>query len=113
MSFTPSVAQAWTLLWVAGLLEVGWALGMKTTEGFTRLWPSLGVTALALLSFFLLGLAMNVLPAGTAYAVWVGIGAAGTAVLGIWVYGEALTVVRLLCILAIVVGVVGLKVAHE
>ena len=75
-SFTPSTAQAWALLLVAGLLEIGWAVGMKSTEGFTRWGPS-AVLVTALLSFYLLALAMKTLPVGTAYAVWVGIGAAG------------------------------------
>lgn len=109
MSSALTTAQAWWLLAAAGALEIAWALGMKTTEGFTRLVPSLVVTAVALLSFWLLGLAMRVLPAGTAYAVWVGIGAAGTALLGMLIFKEPATVARLLCIAAIVAGVIGLK----
>lgn len=109
MSAALSNAQAWWLLAVAGVLEVVWALGMKSTAGFTRLVPSVLVTVTALLSFWLLGLAMRVLPAGTAYAVWVGIGAAGTALLGILIFKEPATVARLLCISAIVAGVLGLK----
>ncbi len=107
-----SIAQAWILLLVAGLLEVVWATGMKATDGFTRLWPSVLVTVIALASFYLLGLAMKALPAGTAYAVWVGIGAAGTALAGMAIYQEPMTVLRLLCLLAIVAGVIGLKWLH-
>ena len=77
-----SVSQAWAVLVLAGILEVIWATGMKATEGFTRLWPSISVTLVALASFYLLGLAMKTLPVGTAYAVWVGIGAAGVGVPG-------------------------------
>lgn len=109
-SFVPSTAQAWTLLLVAGLLEVGWAVGMKSTSGFTRLAPSVAVLVTALLSFYLLALAMKTLPAGTAYAVWVGIGAAGAAVLGIVLLGETLSLPRLASVLLIVAGVVGLRV---
>lgn len=98
---------------MAGLLEIGWAVGMKSTEGFTRLAPTLIVVIVALASFALLGLAIKTLPAGTAYAVWVGIGAAGTAVLGMWLYAEPVSAARLLCLLLIVAGVIGLKLAHE
>jgi quaternary ammonium compound-resistance protein SugE len=108
-SFTPSTAQAWTLLLVAGLLEIGWAVGIKSTEGFTRWGPSVAVLVTALLSFYLLALAMKTLPVGTAYAVWVGIGAAGAAVLGIALLGEAPSLPRIASILLIVAGVVGLR----
>ncbi len=111
--FTPSPAQAWMLLAVAGLLEVAWAVGMKTTEGFTRPLPSLIVLGLALLSFWLLGLAMKVLPVGTAYAVWVGIGAAGAALLGMLIFKEPASVARIVCIVLIVAGVLGLKLLHD
>ena len=104
-----SPAQAWGLLLVAGLLEVVWAVGMKSTEGFTRLWPSVIVTVIALASFWLLGLAMKVLPVGTAYAVWVGIGAAGAAIAGMLIYQEPATALRLACIALILAGVAGLK----
>lgn len=104
-----SPAQAWGLLLVAGLLEVVWAVGMKNTEGFTRLWPSVIVTVIALASFWLLGLAMKVLPVGTAYAVWVGIGAVGAAIAGMLIYQEPATALRLACIALILAGVVGLK----
>lgn len=109
-SFTPSAAQAWVLLLVAGVLEVGWAVGMKSTAGFTRWGPSVAVLATALLSFYLLALAMKTLPVGTAYAVWVGIGAVGAAVLGIALLGEPPSLPRLVSVLLIVAGVIGLRV---
>lgn len=104
-----SSTQAWGLLLVAGVLEVVWAVGMKSTDGFSRLWPSVIVTAVALASFWLLGLAMKVLPVGTAYAVWVGIGAAGAAVAGMLLHQEPATALRLACIALILAGVIGLK----
>lgn len=109
-SFQPSAAQAWLLLLIAGLLEVGWAVGMKSTEGFTRWGPTLVVLVTALLSFYLLALAMKALPVGTAYAVWVGIGAAGAAVLGMVLLGESASLPRVASLLLIVAGVVGLRV---
>jgi quaternary ammonium compound-resistance protein SugE len=108
-SFVPSTAQAWVLLLVAGLLEIGWAVGMKSTDGFTRWGPSVAVLVTALLSFYLLALAMKTLPVGTAYAVWVGIGAAGAAVLGIVLLGETPSLPRIASILLIVAGVIGLR----
>jgi quaternary ammonium compound-resistance protein SugE len=101
--------MAWFLLFVAGLLEVGWAIGLKYTEGFTRLWPTLGTAAAMLLSITLLGLAMKQLPVGTAYAVWTGIGAVGTAILGIVLFGESAALARLLCLGLILAGIAGLK----
>ena len=106
-----TVAQAWTWLLIAGLFEIVWALGLKYRDGFSRLVPSIIVIVGAAVSFWLLALAMRVLPAGTAYAVWTGIGAAGTALLGIVLLGESANPVRLLCIGLIVAGVLGLKVA--
>lgn len=106
---TPSVGTAWALLVVAGLLEVVWALGLKYSDGFTKPLPSVVVIVGAAASFWLLSVAMRVLPAGTAYAVWVGIGAAGTALLGMALLGEAATTARLACIVLIVAGVLGLK----
>lgn len=101
----------WILLVVAGLLEVGWAIGLKYTEGFTRWWPSVG-TGLAMVgSVVLLGLAMRSLPVGTAYAVWVGVGAVGTALLGMVLFGEAASPARLASLGLIVAGIVGLKLA--
>jgi len=101
---------AWVILFVAGLLEIGWAIGLKYTEGFTRLWPTLGTVSSMALSVALLGLAMKDLPVGTAYAVWTGIGAIGTAALGIVLFGEAASVGRLLCLGLILAGILGLKV---
>jgi quaternary ammonium compound-resistance protein SugE len=110
-NFTPSSAQAWWLLAAAGLLEIAWAVGMKYTDGFSRPAPTLLVAIAALASFALLGLAMKALPVGTAYGVWVGIGAAGAALLGILLFGEPATWARIGCVLLIVAGVVGLKLA--
>jgi quaternary ammonium compound-resistance protein SugE len=110
LNFTPTTAQSWWLLAAAGLLEVAWAVGLKSTDGFSRPLPTLAVIVTALASFALLALAMKSLPVGTAYAVWVGIGAAGAAVLGIVLFGEPAGLARLACLLLIVAGVVGLKV---
>ena len=101
--------MAWVYLLLAGLLEIAWAVGLKYTEGFTRLWPSLWTGAAMILSMLLLAVAVKSLPIGTAYAVWTGIGAVGTAVLGILLFGEPREVTRLLCVLLIVAGIVGLK----
>lgn len=110
-----SVGQAWAVLVVAGLFEIVWALGLKYSDGFSKLWPSVVVVVVvaAAASFWLLALAMRVLPAGTAYAVWTGIGAAGTALLGIALLGESASAVRLACIALIVLGVLGLKFAGD
>jgi quaternary ammonium compound-resistance protein SugE len=101
--------MAWIYLTVAGLFEIGWAIGLKYTDGFTRLLPSLWTVASMILSIVLLGLALRTLPVGTAYAVWTGIGAVGTAALGIYLFAEPATVARLLCIGLILSGIVGLK----
>jgi quaternary ammonium compound-resistance protein SugE len=101
--------MAWAVLFAAGLLEVGWAIGLKYTEGFTRLTPSILTLAAMAGSIILLGLALKTLPIGTAYAVWTGIGAVGTALLGIWLLGEPATALRLACIGLIVAGITGLK----
>ena len=102
--------MSWVYLFVAGLFEIGWAIGLKYTNGFTRLVPTL-LTAISMAtSLGLLGLALKTLPVGTAYAVWTGIGAVGTAILGIYLLGEPATVGRLVCIGLIVSGIVGLKV---
>jgi quaternary ammonium compound-resistance protein SugE len=100
---------AWIVLFIAGLLEIGWAIGLKYTEGFTRPWPTVGTVGAMVLSVVLLGIAMKQLPVGTAYAVWTGIGALGTAVLGIVLFGESAAVARLLCLGLILCGIVGLK----
>lgn len=99
----------WILLLVAGLFEIGWAVGLKYTEGFTKLWPTLGTALAMLISVVLLGMAMKSLPVGTAYAVWTGIGTVGTVILGMVLLGEPATVVRIICIVLIVSGIVGLK----
>jgi quaternary ammonium compound-resistance protein SugE len=101
--------MAWFMLFVAGLMEVGWAIGLKYTEGFTRLVPSVLTLAAMLISIVLLGLALKTLPVGTAYAVWTGIGAVGTAILGIVLLGDPATAARLASIGLIVAGIVGLK----
>jgi quaternary ammonium compound-resistance protein SugE len=101
--------MAWAILIVAGLLEIGWAVGLKYTEGFTRLYPTIATVAAMVVSITMLGIAVRDLPVGTAYAVWTGIGTAGTALLGILLFGEAASLQRLLCIGLIVVGIVGLK----
>lgn len=102
--------MAWVLLVVAGLFEVGWAIGLKYTEGFTRLWPSVGTATAMVISVVLLGMAMRTLPVGTAYAIWTGIGAVGTVILGIVLFGEPATAARLACVALIVSGIVGLKI---
>ena len=99
----------WLHLIIAGLLEVAWAIGLKQTEGWTRLWPSVITALLMIASFFFLSLALRMLPLGTAYAIWTGIGAVGTALVGIFVFGEPRTAARLACIVLIVAGIVGLK----
>lgn len=101
--------MAWIALVIAGLFEVGWAIGLKYTEGFTRTWPSVWTAAAMVASVVLLGWAMKTLPVGTAYAVWTGIGAVGTAALGIYLFGESADIARLGCIGLIVAGLVGLK----
>ncbi|MBE1237197.1 quaternary ammonium compound efflux SMR transporter SugE [Phaeovibrio sulfidiphilus] len=101
--------MAWGLLLVAGILEIGWAVGLRYTEGFTRTGPSVVTLVLLVGSFVLLSLAMKSLPVGTAYAVWTGIGAVGTVILGIILFGEPATLMRLGCIGLIVAGILGLK----
>ena len=103
--------MSWFILIVAGLFEVAWAIGLKYTEGFTRLWPSVATLAAMAISVGLLGLAMKSLPVGTAYAVWVGVGAVGTAILGIVLLGEPANAGRLVSLGLIVAGIVGLKLA--
>jgi quaternary ammonium compound-resistance protein SugE len=103
--------MAWILLFIAGLLEVGWAVGLKYTEGFTRLVPSVLTLICMAGSMGVLGLALKTLPMGTAYAVWTGIGAVGTAILGIVLFGDPAGAARIACIGLIVTGIVGLKLA--
>ena len=102
--------MAWIYLIVAGLLEVGWAIGLKYTAGFTRLWPSMATLAAMVVSFALLAQAIKTIPLGTGYAVWTGIGAAGTAIFGMMFLNEPRDVARVLCLVLIVAGVIGLKV---
>jgi quaternary ammonium compound-resistance protein SugE len=99
----------WILLVLAGLFEIGWAVGLKYTEGFTRLWPSVGTLAAMVVSVVLLGVAVKSLPLGTAYAMWTGIGAVGTVLLGIVLFGESASLVRLACVGLILIGLIGLK----
>ena len=101
----------WLILFVAGLFEIGWAVGLKYTEGFTRLWPTVGTVMSMIISLGLLGLAMKTLPVGTAYAVWVGVGAVGTVILGILLLGESASPLRLFSLLLIIAGIIGLKLA--
>jgi quaternary ammonium compound-resistance protein SugE len=101
--------MSWTLLFIAAALEIVWAAGLKYTEGFTRLWPSVGVGSAMAASMVLLALAARGLPIGTAYAVWTGIGAVGTALAGIVLFQESASALRLLCIALIITGVAGLK----
>lgn len=101
--------MAWVILVIAGLLEIGWAIGLKYTQGFTRLWPSVLTIAAIAGSMYLLALAARTLPIGTAYAVWVGIGAAGTAVLGVVLLDEPLPPARAVCLILLVGSIVGLK----
>ena len=102
--------MAWVYLLLAGLFEVGWAVGLKYTNGFTRLWPSVATLLSMAVSLSLLGLALRTLPLGTAYAVWTGVGAAGTVVLGITLFGEPAGAARLVCVGLILAGIVGLQV---
>ena len=101
--------MAWLYLIIAGLLEIGWAIGLKYTHGFSRLWPSVATVACMIVSFAFLSLSLKTIPIGTGYAVWTGIGAAGTALFGIMMLGEPRDPGRLLCIFLILAGVVGLK----
>jgi quaternary ammonium compound-resistance protein SugE len=102
--------QHWILLLVAAVFEIGWAIGLKYTDGFSRLWPSVATLAMMALSMFLLALAARALPIGTAYAVWTGIGAVGTATLGIILFDEPATIGRIVCMLMVVGGIAGLKI---
>ncbi len=103
--------MAWGILVVAGLFETGWAIGLKYTDGFTRLWPTVWTVVAMMISLWLLGLAMKSLPVGTAYAVWVGVGAVGTVSLGIALLGEPANAARLISVGLIIAGIVGLKLA--
>lgn len=101
--------MAWITLLIAGLLEVGWAIGLKYSESFTKLGPSIATVAMMIASFYFLGLSLRTLPLGTAYAIWTGIGTAGTVILGIFLFKEPLTSLQLGCIALIIAGVAGLR----
>lgn len=103
--------MAWFILVIAGLFEVGWAIGLKYTDGFSKLWPTVGTVLAMVVSLGLLGLAMKTLPVGTAYAIWVGVGAIGTVILGMILFGEPATPLRIGSLVLIVAGIVGLKIA--
>ena len=105
------VVMTWSILILAGLFEIGWAIGLKYTEGFTRFWPTVGTLVAIALSLGMLGIAMKTLPIGTAYAVWVGVGAVGTAIFGIVLFGESASAGRLVSLGLIIAGVIGLKLA--
>lgn len=105
--------MSWVILIIAGLFEIGWAVGLKYTEGFTRLWPTIGTLASMAISLGLLGVALRTLPLGTAYAVWTGVGTVGTAILGMVLFGEAADAIRLACIGLIIAGIVGLKLVTD
>lgn len=103
--------MAWIYLVAAGLLEIGWAIGLKYTEGFSKLWPSVATLGTMIASFVLLSVALKTIPVGTGYAVWTGIGVAGTTVIGMAFLGESREVLRILCLVLIIAGVLGLKLA--
>lgn len=102
--------MAWIYLLIAGLFEIGWAVGLKYTDGFTKLWPSVATIITMILSFYFLSTAVKTIPIGTAYGVWTGIGAVGTAILGIILFGESKEFIRIFFIMLIVIGIVGLKI---
>ena len=103
--------MSWIILVLAGLFEIGWAIGLTYTEGFTKFWPTVGTVTAMVVSIGLLGVAMRELPVGTAYAIWVGIGAVGTVILGIVLMGDAASPGRLISLALIVAGIIGLKLA--
>jgi quaternary ammonium compound-resistance protein SugE len=103
--------SAWSALLLAGLCEIAWALGLKYSDGFTRLWPSLGTAIAVALSFGLMSISLRSLPFGTAYAIWTGIGAAGSIIVGIAMFGESMDAFRMLCLSLIVAGMIGLRAA--
>lgn len=104
--------MAWAILFVAGLFEIGWAIGLKYADGFTRLWPSVWTLFSMVVSVVLLSFAVKTLPLGTGYAVWTGIGTVGTAILGIVLFAEPVTATRIGCITLVVAGILGLKLAE-
>jgi quaternary ammonium compound-resistance protein SugE len=101
---------AWISLFIAGLFEIGWAIGLKYTDGFSKLWPTVWTVAAMVVSLAFLEYALRTLPVGTAYAIWVGIGAVGTAIMGMWLFNESREIARIVCLMLIVAGVIGLKV---
>ncbi|HUH89150.1 MAG TPA: quaternary ammonium compound efflux SMR transporter SugE [Lysobacter sp.] len=103
--------MSWIILLLAGLFEIGWAIGLKYTEGFTRLWPTVGTLTAMAISVGMLGIAMKTLPVGTAYAIWVGVGAVGTVILGVVLFDEPVNALRVGSIVLIIAGLVGLKLA--
>lgn len=105
--------MAWVYLFCAGLLEIAWAVGLKYTEGFTRLWPSIGTAVAMIASLGLLGLSLRSLPLGTAYAIWTGIGAIGTVAFGILILGEDASLPRIVCVVLIATGIIGLKIVSS
>lgn len=102
--------MAWVVLFIAGLFEVGWAVGLKYTQGFTKLWPSVGTVGAMTVSFLLLSHSLKTIPVGTGYAIWTGIGAVGTVIIGMAFLGEPREVMRIVCILLIIIGIGGLKI---
>ena len=101
--------MSWTILFLAGIFEIFWAVGLKYSDGFTKLFPTIFTIVTMIISFYLLSLALKALPIGTAYAVWVGIGTVGTVIAGIMLFGESVTLIRVISILFILIGIVGLK----
>ena len=101
--------MSWTILFLAGIFEIFWAVGLKYSDGFTKLFPTIFTIVTMIISFYLLSLALKALPIGTAYAVWVGIGTVGTVIAGIMIFGESMSLIRVMSILFILIGIVGLK----
>ena len=101
--------MSWTILFIAGIFEIFWAVGLKYSDGFTKLFPTIFTIVTMIISFYLLSLALKALPIGTAYAVWVGIGTVGIVIAGIMLFGESMTLIRVISILFILIGIVGLK----
>ncbi|RXJ94488.1 quaternary ammonium compound-resistance protein SugE [Arcobacter sp. AHV-9/2010] len=101
--------MSWTILFLAGIFEIFWAVGLKYSDGFTKLFPTIFTIVTMIISFYLLSLALKALPIGTAYAVWVGIGTVGTVIAGIMLFGESMNLIRVISILFILIGIVGLK----
>ena len=101
--------MSWTILFLAGIFEIFWAVGLKYSDGFTKLFPTIFTIVTMIISFYLLSLALKALPIGTAYAVWVGIGTVGTVIAGIMLFGESMTLIRVISILFLLIGIVGLK----